>query len=67
MKKISKALILAIQYIESRTDQQTIDYDVAALEMISSELQDCSEKEHAALMNAAADLGSPNLLNDIGL
>lgn len=67
MTNLASALAIAISYIELRTEENTADDDVRALEDISAHLQDIGETELNALADAFMALGNPEFIESLGL
>jgi hypothetical protein len=63
MNAIAKALVFAVQYIESHGSDHSEDDDVQALEDTAFILQDTSAAEKAAFAKAATALGVPECPN----
>ena len=67
MESIAKALVLAVQYINDRTDLDTKDDDVKALEEAASIVQSATPEEKALLIKVAQELGKADWPEQIGL
>ena len=67
MKNISQALVLAIQYIADRDEEDPEDNDVDFLDEVAEMLQSVSDAERAALIAAANELELPDWPMQIGL
>lgn len=69
MENISKALVLAIQYLGSeRNDEEyTEDDDLKIVEGAASILQDASEEEKAALLKVSREMGLTNWARHVGI
>jgi tRNA(Ile)-lysidine synthase TilS/MesJ len=64
---IAKALVLAVQYIADRGEEQDSDSDVEQLENIASILSGCSEAERRALEAIAREVGFLEWAEQVGL
>ena len=64
---ITKALLLAIKYIEERDTFSPEGDDVRALEEISAVLMAATVDEKECLFQATRDLGMPDLPEQMGL
>lgn len=69
MDNISKALIIAIQYLAvTRNDEEfTEDNDIEIVEEISAILQELSGEEKESLLRAINELGVPELVENLGI
>lgn len=67
MKNTATALLIAVQYIESRPQDGELVDDVAVLEAIAAELQEATADEKAQLKLAAQRMGLSSLLNELGI
>ncbi len=67
MKSTETALLIAVQYIESRSPDGEFDDDVAVMEAIAAELQSATEHEKKQLKLAAQEMGLSALLDELGL
>jgi hypothetical protein len=67
MEVIAKALILAVQYIADRSEKQTQDDDVRALEDAASIIEKATPQEKAILVRVAREIGLPNWPEHIGI
>lgn len=67
MDALAKALVLAVGYIDQRSNLHAEDDDVFALEEIASALADASTAERDAFISAATSLGLPELAGQLGL
>ncbi|AOI61954.1 hypothetical protein [Burkholderia diffusa] len=69
MDALAKALVLAIRYIDQRSNLHTEDEDVNALEEIASALAlaVASTAERNAFARVATSLGFPDLAEQFGL
>ncbi|VWC94156.1 hypothetical protein BCO18442_02112 [Burkholderia contaminans] len=67
MDGIAKALVLAVRYIDQRSNLHTEDDDVNALEEIGSALAVASTAERIVFARMATSLGFPELVAQFGL
>jgi hypothetical protein len=67
MQNTATALLIAVQYIESRSQDGELDDDVAVLEAIAAELQEATEDEKTQLKLAAQRMGLSSLLDELGI
>jgi len=67
MDALAKALVLAVWYIDQRSNLHTEDDDVNALEEIASALAGASTGERNAFARVATSLGFPDLVEQFGL
>jgi len=67
VETIAKALILAVQYINDRSVEHTLDDDVRALEDAASIVGKATSQEKAILIKVASELGLPNWPEQIGI
>jgi hypothetical protein len=67
MEAIAKALIIAVQYIADRGEENTLDDDVRALEDAASIVGKATLEEKEMLRRVACDLGLPNWPEEIGI
>lgn len=67
MDALAKALVLAVGYIDQRSNLHTEDDDVNALEEIASALAVASTAERNTLARVATSLGLPDLVGQFGL
>ncbi|WP_174933480.1 hypothetical protein [Burkholderia lata] len=67
MDALAKALVLAVCYIDQRSNLHTEDDDVNALEEIASALAVASTVERNAFSRIATSLGFPDLVEQFGL
>lgn len=67
MQHLATALAIALSYINNRSDDQTADGDIAALESVASELQAATDEERKALISAFAILGNTEEIDGLGL
>ena len=67
MEAIAKALILAVQYIADRGEENTLDDDVRALEDAASIVGNATSQEKEILIRVACELGLPNWPEEIGI
>ncbi|CAN0644631.1 hypothetical protein [Burkholderia cepacia] len=67
MDGIAKALVLAVRYIDQRSNLHAGDDDVNALEEIAAALAVASTTEQDAFARMATSLGFPELVEQLGL
>ena len=67
MESIAKALILAVQYINDRSEDHTEDDDAKALEEAASIVQEASAQERQILIKVARELGLHKWAEQIGI
>lgn len=67
MNKLSKALAIAISYLDNRNDNSTEDDDIQILESLAAELQAGSTEEIQAVKSALVSLGRSDLIEGLGL
>lgn len=67
MNGLAKALVLAVTYIDRRSNLHTEDDDVNVLEEIASALSVASTAERNAFACVATSLGFPELVEQFGL
>ncbi|KVV22535.1 hypothetical protein WK78_23780 [Burkholderia cepacia] len=67
MDGITKALVLAVRYIDQRSNLHAEDDDVNALEEIAAALAVASTTEQDAFSRMATSLGFPELVEQLGL
>ncbi len=69
MESISKALVIAIQYLgsERNDDEYTEEDDLKIVEAAASLIQEASESEKSALIKAAQELGLTEWASNIGI
>ncbi|MCA8274781.1 hypothetical protein LGN17_20035 [Burkholderia sp. AU30280] len=65
MDALAKALVLAVRYIDQRSNSHTEDDDVNALEEIASALAVASTAERKAFAKGATSLGFPELVEQV--
>jgi hypothetical protein len=67
MDALARALILATIYLDGRACHDALDDDIAALENISAELQNCSMDERLCLIRVAGELGFESWAEEMGI
>jgi hypothetical protein len=67
MNTIAKALVIAVQYIADRDDEDSEDDDIDLLDEVAALIQEVTEPERAALIAAANELELPDWPMQIGL
>jgi hypothetical protein len=67
MEAIAKALVLAVQYINDRSEEHTPDDDAKALEEAASIVQEATAQEKATLIKVARELGLPKWAEQVGI
>lgn len=69
MESISKALVVATQYLgaERNDEEYTEEDDLKIVEEAASLIHEASESEKSALIKAAQDLGLSNWASNIGI
>jgi hypothetical protein len=67
MSVIAKALVMAVQYVADRNEDNTEDDDVELLERIAAMLQESSKAERKSLLEAARELKLPDWPKQIGI
>ena len=67
MESIAKALILAVQYIDNRNEETSLDDDARTLEEAASILRDATPYEKETLIKCAHELGLPEWPEQIGI
>ncbi|MBX8802692.1 hypothetical protein HBA92_18320 [Ochrobactrum sp. MR28] len=67
MQHLATALAIAVSYISHRSDDQTSDDNIAALESVISELQAATDEERKVLISAFTILGNTEDLDGLGL
>jgi hypothetical protein len=67
VEAIARALILAVQYINDRSEEHTPDDDVKALEEAASIVQEATPEERETLIKVARELGLQKWPEQIGM
>ncbi len=67
MNTIAKALVLAVQNIADRDNEDSEDDDIDLLDEVAATLKDVTDAERAALIAAANELELPDWPMQIGL
>ncbi|WP_152615646.1 hypothetical protein [Leisingera sp. ANG-M1] len=67
MKSLSKALAVALAYLETRSENCTEDDDLRAMEDAAAYLNSATQEERAAMAEAFRELSKPELIEGFGL